>query len=108
MKVTSLRHATAAALAALVVVLAGASPAFAAARSASGTMTCPVGETVRVVITLESAAPLAFSAGTIQRYSSPSASTRTDSYGTRSTNWRVVTSTGDIRTTFDCCASAVR
>lgn len=89
--------------AALAMSLAPALPAQAAVTSASGYLSCPVGQVVHVRVTQQYSAQVKFYSGTALRWTSGYVYDTVNNYGTRTINWRVET-TGNLQTVSDYCA----
>lgn len=88
--------------AALAMSLAPALPAQAAVTSASGYLSCPVGQVVWVYVTQQYSTQVKFYSGTALRHTSSYTYDAVNNYGTRTVNWRVE-STGNIQTVSDEC-----
>jgi len=92
-------------IAALLVAAGAASPASAATTSVSGTLVCPVGQTLYVHVVSEYASSKIFWIGGNKRYTGPVVSDEFYNYGTRGGNWQVTDATGNILTVSDGCQS---
>lgn len=89
--------------AAMALVAASAMPAQAAVTSVSGSLSCPVGQVVWVHVVTYSYAQATFYSGTAKRYADTGGYDHVFNYGTRTVNWKVVSS--DIQTATDYCGS---
>jgi hypothetical protein len=79
-----------------------------AVTSASGSLTCPVGQRLHVAVELNNAAPIQFHLSGSVRYTSPSTYRGYNyDYGVRGEAWRVDTA-GGIATVSDYCTAATR
>lgn len=81
-------------------------PAHADVSSASGSRTCPVGQTLHVRVTTERSAPVAFYLSNSLKYTDAGGYTHVNNYGVRGGSWKVTTG-GNIQTVSDYCTGAV-
>ncbi|GAA3309631.1 hypothetical protein GCM10017710_04370 [Arthrobacter ramosus] len=89
----------------MALVTASAIPAQAAVTSVSGSLSCPAGQVVWVHVVTTYSAPVTFYSGTALRTTDRGGYDHVFNYGTRTVNWKVVSS--DIQTATDYCGSNV-
>ena len=92
--------------AAMALVMAPAVPAHAVVTSASGSETCPTGQSVWVRVWTTTTSQVSFYSGITFRYKSSLSDIHIYNYGTRTVNWRVE-APGGIDTVTDYCSHNV-